>query len=91
MESQTYEDKKRGMIALVVGAILILVGFVLVITDVIVYVGEWPNERPVYLAGIGYPLFIIGIFSALTGLYFYLAGPRASTSEDTDGHGKEFE
>ena len=73
----------------ITGGILILVGLILSITDFVIYVGEWPNERPLYLSGIGYPIFVIGIFSALTGLYFYLAEPKMPAIQESEAGGEE--
>jgi len=89
MISEGHRDKKKGVIAMVVGTILLLIGLLLTVADIVVYVGEWPDQRPVYLAGIGYPLFVIGIFSALTGLYFYLAEPKSPATPETEVGGKE--
>ena len=89
MKTETQADKRKRAVAGIVGGIMILIGLVLAVTDVVIYVGEWPNERPVYLSGIGYPLFVIGLFSALTGLYFHLAEPRAPTMQEPEAGGKQ--
>ena len=75
--SEDSEDailRRRGLIAALIGGIAALVGLLLVLTQWVIYLGEWPDIRPVYFAGIGWFLVIMGSISFMAGLalwWFY--------------------
>jgi hypothetical protein len=61
-------DTRRAILAAMFGAIMLVVGLVLWVGNLVVYVGSWPDERPMYLAGIGVVLFFMGIIALAAGL-----------------------
>ena len=59
---------RRARRAVLIGALMLVAGLVLVLTRFIIYVGSWPDERPVYLAGIGVVLAFMGTISLIAGV-----------------------
>ena len=60
-------QRRRAKWAVVIGAILVAIGLLLVATNAVFYYGSWPDERPVYLAGIGNVMLFLGIIMCAAG------------------------
>ena len=67
-DSEDATLSRRGLVAAMIGGIAALVGLLLVATNWVVYIGEWPDQRPFYFAGIGNFMLIMGFISFMTGL-----------------------
>ena len=67
-ESEDATLSRRGLVAALIGGIAVLAGLLLAATNWVVYIGEWPDQRPFYFAGIGDFLLIMGFISFMTGL-----------------------
>lgn len=81
-------SKRQGGIIGIVGIVLIAIGLVLMMGNWVLYIGEAPDERPVYSSGFGYFLLIFGFIATFTGLgmYLYYGGEKEPTlREDQEG------
>ena len=90
MESRASTDAelqaRRARRAVLVGALMLVAGLVLVLTRFIVYVGSWPDERPVYLAGIGVVLAFMGTITFVAGVVLsHMSGHETKTRLDAEG------
>ena len=64
--------RRRARWAMAIGTVLALTGLLLVATQYVVYVGEWPDQRPFYLSGIGYITLLMGIVSLVAGAFLHI-------------------
>ena len=59
---------RRAKRAVLTGALMLIAGLVLLLTRFVIYMGSWPDERPVYLAGIGVVLAFTGTITLVAGI-----------------------
>ncbi len=75
-QSPAQEDphvmRRRARWAMVIGAIIGAIGFLLTLMPWVIYVGEWPDQRPFYPSGIGYIMLFMGIISLLAGAFLHM-------------------
>jgi cytochrome c biogenesis protein CcdA len=89
-EARTFMDAelqaRRARRAVFIGALMLVAGLMLVLTRFIIYVGAWPDERPVYLAGIGVVLVFMGTITFVAGVVLsYLSGHETNKRIDAEG------
>jgi len=61
-------EARRAIWAAVIGAVMLMLGLVLVLTRFVIYVGAWPEVRPVYFEGIGVVMTLMGIIALSAGI-----------------------
>lgn len=84
--SNLEREARRANRAAIIGAVMLVAGLVLTMSNLVIYVGSFPDERPLYLAGIGVVLFFVGVITLAAGLFMsHLFRREAVSQPDASG------
>jgi hypothetical protein len=62
---------------------MLIAGLLLWMSGSVIYIGSWPDERPMYLAGLGVVMIFMGIITLAAGLVMsHMFRRRADSQPD---------
>jgi uncharacterized membrane protein YwaF len=84
--SDSEREARRTIRAAMIGIIMLVVGLMLALSNFVIYIGAWPDERPFYLGGIGVIMSIIGFIALAAGLIMsWVFSHEASVQAEAPG------